>query len=328
MKKETFKQVLFSAALLASVFEVQAQDNPITFTRDMTFRENYGWANSMCTPKIGDFDNDGVNDLWLDGQRQSYSWQTRTVFAKGLGERTFQADFEPIMETELDSTIVQKTDTIWKTDESGDFVLDGEGNKIVEEIIPVVDDEGKPVNDTIVTKNEVYVGTQNGLPQTAWSVGSQPIDFNADGLWNVKEESQHTREITNGDTENDVNTFNKNNGTLYATKLIVSYPLWKGNLSFGGEYSHTSRTNLYHNQEGILDNDDSKIKEGSTAVFMDYSHSFGKVDVQAGVRYENVKFDYYEQGKHIDEQSRTFNNVFPSDQHKLPHRKNTNSAEL
>ena len=66
MKKETFKQVLFSAALLASVFEVQAQDNPITFTRDMTFRENYGWANSMCTPKIGDFDNDGVNDLWLD----------------------------------------------------------------------------------------------------------------------------------------------------------------------------------------------------------------------------------------------------------------------
>ena len=60
MKKETFKQVLFSAALLASVFEVQAQDNPITFTRDMTFRENYGWANSMCTPKIGDFDNDGV----------------------------------------------------------------------------------------------------------------------------------------------------------------------------------------------------------------------------------------------------------------------------
>lgn len=99
---------------------------------------------------------------------------------------------------------------------------------------------------------------------------------------------------------------------MYATKLIVSYPLWKGNLSFGGEYSHTSRTNLYHNQEGILDNDDSKIKEGSTAAFMDYSHSFGKVDVQAGVRYENVKFDYYEQGKHIDKQSRTFNNVFPS----------------
>ena len=58
--------MLFSAALLTSVGEVQAQDNPITFTRDMTFREEYGWANSNATPKVGDFDNDGINDLcWM-----------------------------------------------------------------------------------------------------------------------------------------------------------------------------------------------------------------------------------------------------------------------
>ena len=228
MRKMTLKTTLFSAALLASVLEVQAQNNPITFTRDMTFRETYGWANSMCTPKIGDFDNDGVNDLWLDGQRQSYSWQTRTVFAKGLGERTFQADFEPIMEIQLDSTIVQKTDTIWKTDENGDFVLDGEGNKIIDEIIPVVDEEGKPVNDTIVTKNEIYVGTQNGLPQTAWSVGSQPIDFNAgkvgdlqgyilvknlgDGKFEVVEdEALSSIKFSENPKKGDYNRFNEDN---------------------------------------------------------------------------------------------------------------------
>ena len=77
MKKETFKQVLFSAALLASVFEVQAQDNPITFTRKtmvgrivcvlpksaisiMTESMIYGWTASvnrivgkpvLCLPK-------------------------------------------------------------------------------------------------------------------------------------------------------------------------------------------------------------------------------------------------------------------------------------
>ena len=39
MRKMTLKTTLFSAALLASVLEVQAQNNPITFTRDMTFRE-------------------------------------------------------------------------------------------------------------------------------------------------------------------------------------------------------------------------------------------------------------------------------------------------
>ena len=93
MKKRTFKGMLFSAALLTSVGEVQAQDNPITFTRDMTFREEYGWANSNATPKVGDFDNDGINDLWLDGRRQSQGWQTRPVFAKGLGGREFLADY-------------------------------------------------------------------------------------------------------------------------------------------------------------------------------------------------------------------------------------------
>ena len=143
-------------------------------------------------------------------------------------------------------------------------------------------------------------------------IGDWNIDFNADGLWNTKEESMNTREITNGNTETEVNTFNKNDGTLYASKLVLSYPLWQGSLSFGGEYSHTDRTNVYTNKEGILDNDDSRIKEGSTAAFIDYSRSFGKIDVQAGVRYENVNFNYYEQGQRMDEQSRDFNNVFPS----------------
>ena len=48
--------------------------------------------------------------------------------------------------------------------QSGDFVLDGEGNKIIEELAPVLDDEGNPVNDTIVTEHENYMGTKNGLP--------------------------------------------------------------------------------------------------------------------------------------------------------------------
>ena len=181
MKKMTFKKVLFSAALLASA-AVQAQDNPITFVRDMTFREVYGWANSKCTPHIGDFDNDGINDLWLDGQRQSYGWQTRTVFAKGLGDRQFLADYEPVMETHYDTTYQARIDTIYAMDENGDYLLDGEGNKIVEELLPILDDKGNPVNDTIVTSTENYICTVNGLPQTAWSVGSQPIDFNCDGL--------------------------------------------------------------------------------------------------------------------------------------------------
>lgn len=143
-------------------------------------------------------------------------------------------------------------------------------------------------------------------------VGDWNIDFNADGLWNPTKETQHTTEVINELDENHVNTFNENKSTLYAAKLVLSHPLWQGDLSFGGEYSHTKRTNLYLNPEGILANDDSKIKEGAASVFVDYSCSFGDVSVQAGVRYEHVGFDYYEKGKHIDLQSRKFDNLFPS----------------
>lgn len=143
-------------------------------------------------------------------------------------------------------------------------------------------------------------------------IGNWSIDFNADGLWNPTEETQHTTEIINGSTENHINTFNENKSTLYAAKLIFSHPLWHGNLSFGGEYSHTKRTNLYLNAEGILADDNSRIKEGAVSAFADYALSFGEVSVQAGVRYEHVAFDYYEQDKRIDVQSRKFDNVFPS----------------
>lgn len=138
------------------------------------------------------------------------------------------------------------------------------------------------------------------------------IDFNADRLWNKAKEGQHTMEVINKNEKRQVHTFNENKGNLYAAKLILSHPLWQGTLSLGGEYSHTSRTNLYLNPEGILSEDDSEIKEGVASSFADYTRSFGKVNVQVGVRYEHVKFDYYEKGKFIDMQSRRFDNVFPS----------------
>ena len=47
-------------------------------------------------------------------------------------------------------------------------------------------------------------------------------------------------------------------------------------------------------------------------MFADYTRSFGNVSIQAGIRYEHVGFDYYEKGKHIDVQSRKFDNIFPS----------------
>jgi hypothetical protein len=115
-----------------------------------------------------------------------------------------------------------------------------------------------------------------------------------------------------------VTTKNLTDNTLYATKLVFGHPLWGGNLSFGGEYTYTNRNNAYMNVEGILDDNNSNIKENSTSAFLEYARSFGKLQAQLGVRYEHLSSDYYEDGKYMDEQSRTYDNVFPSISLNLP----------
>ena len=153
-------------------------------------------------------------------------------------------------------------------------------------------------------------------------VGDWNIDFNADGFWSDTKNPQEMLEQftpAGGSLEKQtVTTKNLTDNTLYATKLVFGHPLWGGNLSFGGEYTYTNRDNSYMNVEGILDNNNSSIKENSTSAFLEYARSFGKLQAQLGVRYEHLSSDYYEDGKYMDEQSRTYDNVFPSISLNLP----------
>ena len=142
------------------------------------------------------------------------------------------------------------------------------------------------------------------------------IDFNADGYWSDAENTQiNKEEILGGvnEAENrNVTTFDTKKNELYAGKLVVSHPLAKGNLSFGGEYSHNKRNTTYFNEQGIIANDEAMIKEGATSAFVEYARAFNKVQMQAGLRYEKVGFDYYDAGKYMAEQSKKYNHVFPS----------------
>ena len=152
--------------------------------------------------------------------------------------------------------------------------------------------------------------------------GDWNIDFNADGLWAYSKSFQDTWEhyTTVGEAmqEQNVTSYNKDENTLYAAKLIVSRPLWEGNLSFGGEYTYTDHTNTYINDQGILDNDYSNIEENAGSAFLEYARSFGKLQATAGVRYEHITSDYYENDVRVDEQSRTYDNVFPTLSLSLP----------
>ena len=142
------------------------------------------------------------------------------------------------------------------------------------------------------------------------------IDFNADGLWsdtkNTQVANENVMEGVNEEEDRSVTTIDTKRNELYAAKLVLSHPLAKGNLSFGAEYSHNKRNTTYLNPEGIITDDEAMIKEGATSAFVEYAKVFNKLQVQAGLRYEHVGFDYYDAGKFIAEQSKDYNNLFPS----------------
>lgn len=177
--------------------------------------------------------------------------------------------------------------------------------------------------DNVLYEENISRGVQPN-PATSHSLnvyyngqaGDWNIDFNADGLWSyIKMMQDMTEQYTPaGGTlqEQRVTTYNKDENTLYAAKLIVSRPLWEGSLSFGGEYTYTNRENTFLNDQGILADNLSNIEENAASAFLEYSRVFGNLQAQAGVRYEHITSDYYEGGVRVDEQSRKYDNVFPT----------------
>ncbi len=149
-------------------------------------------------------------------------------------------------------------------------------------------------------------------------VGSLGIDLNVDGLFDRTETPGSTSEATvlDGVTVNrfiESNTKSANN--FWASKLILSYPVWQGNLSAGGEYSHNHRTDAYSFSATAsvpVKATDTEINESSTAAFVEFGRRFGLVFAQVGLRYEHLKNDYFNFGVKESEVCRDYGDWFPT----------------
>lgn len=174
-------------------------------------------------------------------------------------------------------------------------------------------DIAKPGNMSLASSNVYYMG----------KIGIVDIIFNTDWLWDKDFSKVNTLERYQeygGDWQDKaVHTKTNTKNELFASKLTLTLPFWKGQLSFGGEYSNTNRNSSYDVQPmGLLDKQDNRIKEGMASVFCDYTRKFGQLRVLAGIRYENTDFNYYEEGKRIPEQSKRYGNLLPSLSLSLP----------
>lgn len=163
----------------------------------------------------------------------------------------------------------------------------------------------------------VQATTLQGNAYYTGKIGRWSVDFNTDWMYTKSNSTMNTVENyteTGQQTEhNDVITNNTPRSNLIASKLVLTAPLFGGSLSFGGEYSYSTRKSVYTVlPKGIIDDDRSRTEEGLATAFVEYGRQFGPVSAQLGLRYEDVDFDYYEDGVRIAEQSRAYGDWFPS----------------
>lgn len=136
------------------------------------------------------------------------------------------------------------------------------------------------------------------------SIGKLGIDFNIDYLQQKESELANTDEHSSFDhTSSVIGTESSSKNKLWATKLVLSYPIWKGQLQVGTEETFTRRDEDYTifsdnantsiNTSKDIPSTNSKVKEDNIAAFVEYAFALPKVgQFAAGLRYEHVNYTY------------------------------------
>ena len=167
-------------------------------------------------------------------------------------------------------------------------------------------------HDQFKTYNDMWVDTENNLTGRDLShqgghthypynwqgnayyngqVNKLNIDLNVDFLTD-KENDDNQIDVYLPETQ----TMQQNShisSRLWATKLVLSYPVWKGQLQAGTEMSFVKRQSCTSITNYPLPSTDADVKENNVAAFVTYNANQDKFGiVSAGLRYEHVGFDY------------------------------------
>jgi len=143
-------------------------------------------------------------------------------------------------------------------------------------------------------------------------LGRLGIDFNGSYLWNKSSIDMLSQERSDDLPDRDVTTHSERRSHMLAGKLVLTYPVWRGELSAGMEMTHSNSHGIYNNVEQIVRSSDDEIKESNMAGFAEYHLRLDNWSIGAGLRYEAVTSDYYSFGQYQTEPSRKYHDLFPN----------------
>ena len=143
-------------------------------------------------------------------------------------------------------------------------------------------------------------------------IGKLAIDFNADYTYRNQRNRNQQQELSDEYDDRDVNTYALTRSRLMAEKLFVTHPIGKGQIEVGEEYTNTRWNSSFENEEGYIANSNNEQHEQAIAPFVELRQQVGRFRLSAGLRYEHVESEYFVGGIRRNDQSRTYDDFFPS----------------
>lgn len=129
-----------------------------------------------------------------------------------------------------------------------------------------------------------------------------------DGDFRRSNESNSVATTYSESTNPAVNSTDKRTSTLWAGKLYLNFPLWKGKFTVGTQDSYTHTTLDYRMlNNAVIEYIPSSLtdaRQTSAALFASWARMFGRFSLSAGARYEYVDYDFKVNGKRDDDVSR------------------------
>ena len=169
--------------------------------------------------------------------------------------------------------------------------------------------------DDVLLKTEIREKNKPTWELNAYYVGKAGklnIDFNATVLRREAENNTNQYEISKEFGNRPITTNTQDKRTMAAGKLVLTYPVWKGELTGGSEVTSTQSNGNNYNKEGIIAESDNETDEKNIAGFAEYQMQLGQWRMNAGLRYEHVSTTCKSFGIKQEEPSRTYNDWFPT----------------
>jgi hypothetical protein len=173
--------------------------------------------------------------------------------------------------------------------------------------------------DKITTLTEDYLGdvapynVGTNLYYNGTIGGKLNIDFNADYYTTASSTNSLSTETSEMSQDARVSTTSDSRNRLYATKLVLSYPIWMGQLQVGTEETFSRRSDDYSLTGIPVPASSARVKEDNIAGFASYGFYLPKVgQISAGVRYEHVRYNYEDALNPKNDISRSYGNWFPT----------------